>query len=74
MQKSENLGNEAMELNRKQEELDKLKDAARFSNFCQAMKMALWEKSKNSSNGQVYELPSEKDLDEIALKLWRHFK
>ncbi len=43
---------------------DQIKDAIRFSNFCQKLKMLVWEKKELQ----------EKDLDDIAEKLWEYQK
>ncbi len=51
---------------------DQLKDAIRFSNFCQKLKVLVWEKEKKElENGEHL---NEKDLDDIAEKLWEYQK
>jgi len=50
-------------------------NAARFTNFCQKMKLLLWERSKTQEYfGEPPKtfLPPEIVLDEIALDLWKY--
>ena len=55
---------------------EQIKDAAKFSNFCQEMKLKIWSASPKFNIGATEEingLPEEGSLDDIALYLYNKY-
>lgn len=48
---------------------EELEDAAKFSNFCQAFKMELWEKHQIAGTPPL----NEEILDRILLDMWNKY-